>query len=200
MDEAAYKQQIERLQAKIMHLERQVHHDDLTNILNRRGLMQILEAFIGEVQFQLKNPDRRQFLSIKSFSILFLDIDFFKKINDTHGHAAGDDVLQKVADTIRTTLRGIDVVGRYGGEEIIVGLVGADSHAAKKIAEDLRTRIAELTFGGPGQEFRVTTSIGVASLEDDLGLDELIKRADQAMYEAKQSGRNNVQIYRADAA
>jgi diguanylate cyclase (GGDEF)-like protein len=191
----AYKAQIERLKRRVAELEQQAHTDELTSIMNRRGLMQMLTAFTQEVDFQLKNPDRRQFLIIKSLSILFVDVDDFKKINDQYGHGIGDKVLCEIAASIRGSLRGIDVVGRYGGEEIVVGLIGADLDRAAKIAEDLRRKIEALRFDGEADGLGVTASFGVASMAAGLSLEELLGRADAALSSAKANGKNRVELH-----
>ncbi len=191
----AYKAQIERLKRRVAELEQQVQTDELMGVLNRRGLMQVLNTFVREVEFQLKNPDRRQFLIIKSLSILFVDVDNFKQINDQYGHGLGDIVLREIATVIRDSLRGIDVVGRYGGEEIVVGLVGAHVEAAVKIAEDLRSRIAALEFPGEISALRVTASFGVAAMEPGATLDELLANADKALRRAKENGKDRIEVY-----
>lgn len=191
----AYKQQVERLKKRVAELELQVHTDELTNVLNRRGLMHLLKAYVAEVDFQLRNPDRRQFITIKSLSLVFVDIDFLKKVNDTYGHAAGDAVLHAVATTFRDSLRGIDVVGRYGGEEIIIGLVGADLERATRIADDLRARVEGLKFTEVSPELRVTASFGIAAMEAGKTIEQLFEEADAALYRAKADGRNRVEVH-----
>jgi len=194
-NEEYYKRQIERLNTKIRELEGKIAVDDLTKILSRRGLEDALKIFTNEVDYQLKNPDRRQLLSIKSLSVLFIDIDHFKQVNDTYGHKAGDVVLQQLAATVRNSLRGIDVVGRYGGEEIVVGLIGAEVQHAQQIAEDLRTKIATHTIELDDDKVQVTVSIGVATMKPGLALHDLLDNADKALYQAKNSGRNRVEVY-----
>lgn len=193
--EEVYKAQIERLKRRVAELEQQVDTDELTSIMNRRGLMQMLTAFTREVDFQLKNPDRRQFLIIKSFSVVFVDVDNFKQINDQYGHAVGDEVLRDIATAIRASLRGIDVVGRYGGEEIVVGLVGADLERATKIAEDLRAKVEALSFQGSAAGLKVTASFGVASMAPGVSVDDLLGRADSALSLAKANGKNRVELH-----
>lgn len=195
MDEAQYKRQIERLKKRIQELEGQVLTDELTNVLSRRGLLDLLKVFVGEVDYQLKNPDRRQLLSIKSLSILYVDIDHFKQVNDTYGHGTGDEVLKQVSALIRDSLRGIDVVGRYGGEEILVGLIGADIEHAQQIAQNLRVKIEQLEVTSGTNTVRVTASFGVASMEAGLSLERLLVHADKVLYRAKANGRNRVEVY-----
>ncbi len=186
---------IQKLKQRIVVLEGQLRTDELTRVLNRRGLMEYLDTIVNEVRFQLKHPERRRFLLIKSFSLVFVDLDYFKKINDTYGHQMGDQVLRQVTALIQDELRGVDIVGRYGGEEIIIGLVGADEQAASQIADSIRQKISKLEFRHEDEVFQVTASFGVASLSNDTSLKEVIARADQAVYRAKNLGRNRVVSY-----
>lgn len=192
-DELAKKdKQIKLLQSEISELRTQINTDELTQILNRRGLMAYLAAIAREVSFQLKNPGLRRSVVIKALSIIMIDIDHFKAINDNYGHQAGDAVLQGVAAVIDDFVRGIDIVGRYGGEEIMVGLVGAESKDAHRIAEDLRVKIEEHEFFHDQHKIRLTASFGVATLLAGQKLNELIAQADAALYKAKKDGRNRV--------
>jgi diguanylate cyclase (GGDEF)-like protein len=155
--------------------------DDLTHVLGRSSLMERLaRAF---------DRGRRD---DSPFSALFVDVDHFKAINDAHGHAAGDAVLRAIADVMTNELRPADVVGRYGGDEFVVGLPGADAAHARHVAERLRARVARADLGG----HRVTVSIGMASANPGDHLEHVIARADAAMYAAKAAGRNSVREYR----
>ncbi len=131
----------------------------------------------------------------KPLSCLALDIDHFKSVNDRFGHAIGDRVLQEVGGLLLSSLRGADIVGRYGGDEFFVGMPGCDIERGLAIADKLRSSIDErcsATFSDI-TTLRVTVSIGVATLPDGDGvLADLIEQADKALYEAKSSGRNRV--------
>lgn len=189
----SYKTRIADLQAQVQELQKRLVTDELTQILNRRGLMDYLEAIANEVRFQQKHPDKRRSVVIKALSIIFIDIDHFKRINDTYGHDAGDDVLRQVADIIQDQVRQLDIVGRYGGEEIVVGLVGADRKNAMRIAEILRKAIEESEFAvAEKQDLHITASLGVAELIDEKTIAGVLKRADEALYRAKDEGRNRV--------
>ncbi len=189
---------IKKLKNRIVELEDQLRTDELTRILNRRGLMEYLDTMVNEVLFQFKHPDRRRFLIIKSFSLIFVDLDHFKSINDSYGHQMGDKVLRTVTTLVRDELRGVDIVGRYGGEEIIIGLIGANEDSATVIAEGIRKKIEMLNFEHDGRKFKVTASFGVSSLKAGMSLKSLISQADVAVYEAKETGRNKVVLYQSD--
>lgn len=186
------EKKVGQLEQLVVSLREQLFTDELTAILNRKGLMALLKPLVSEVTFQLKNPERRKNVIIRALSLVFIDIDHFKRMNDTYGHQAGDLVLKAVTNILRRGVREIDIVGRYGGEELIVGLVGAGLNDAKEIAEQLRVKIAETPIRFRDQVIKVTASFGVATLTPDLDLEELIKRADEALYRAKNSGRNKV--------
>ena len=163
--------------------------DALTNVSNRRYVEQRMLEEIGRA--------RRQHYGI---SCMYLDIDYFKKINDIHGHQGGDEVLKETAKRIKAELRLSDTLGRFGGEEFVVLLVNTNHEDAKHVAERIRKSIANqaflLTMTGLCD---VTLSIGIATLSDDHNSGEieeaaktLLQRADEALYEAKEQGRNRV--------
>jgi len=131
-----------------------------------------------------------------SISVLMLDIDFFKRFNDTYGHACGDVVLQMVASVIQQNTRNQDMAARYGGEEFVVMLSDTPSKTAQKIAERIRNSIENLDILYDGQHLNLTISIGVAQYnpEIDTTAKNLVDRADKALYTSKQTGRNKVTI------
>ncbi|MBM4395203.1 MAG: GGDEF domain-containing protein, partial [Deltaproteobacteria bacterium] len=132
---------------------------------------------------------------------LMLDVDFFKRFNDTFGHPVGDEVLKTIAMTVRSQVRKVDLVGRYGGEEFVVALPGTSLDAAMDVAEKVRSTIRQLRFpvaDGDGEHLAV--SIGVASSSGaGLDADELIRHADVALLAAKTLGRDRVEAYREPA-
>jgi diguanylate cyclase (GGDEF)-like protein len=164
--------------------ERHAQTDPLTGVLNRRSLIERLDAACLRA--------RARGLPI---ALLFIDLDHFKEINDSFGHAAGDACLKKIIGPIQTELRQSDVIGRYGGEEFVVILSSADIAAAHPIAERIRNRVADVRVEGFGPPINLTCSIGVAT-SDTLGVwgEHLIAQADAAVYAAKRSGRNRVQV------
>ncbi|MBU3932025.1 MAG: GGDEF domain-containing protein [Proteobacteria bacterium] len=139
----------------------------------------------------------------RPLSALMLDIDHFKRVNDTHGHAGGDQVLRVLADCFRQNTRAIDIAGRYGGEEFALLLPEILHSESIQIAERLRQSMADLSIPiGPENghsslvDISITVSIGVAALsQDDQNLTDLLDRADQALYRAKDSGRNRVIVW-----
>ena len=164
--------------------ERRAQTDALTGVLNRRSLIERLEAACLRA--------RARNLPI---SLLFIDLDHFKDINDSYGHAAGDACLRAIVDPIQSELRQSDVIGRYGGEEFVVILSSADTAAAHPIAERILGRVASIRVEGFRVPIQLTCSIGVAG-SDMLGVwdEQLIARADAAVYAAKSAGRNRVQV------
>ena len=129
-------------------------------------------------------------------SVLMLDIDFFKKFNDTYGHACGDFVLQKVSRSIFDSIRGQDLAGRYGGEEFVVMLYNTDADAAMMVAERIRKNIAEQQLQYEGNTMSLTISIGVSVFDVDnpITAKELVEMADRALYQSKANGRNRVTL------
>jgi diguanylate cyclase (GGDEF)-like protein len=158
--------------------------DPLTGLQNRRSLFEL-----GRVEFS--RADRME----RDFSCMMLDLDHFKNINDTYGHPVGDQVLKEFAYRCKCSLREIDLVGRYGGEELIILLPETNRDVAMHVADRLRQSIAATPIQVNGNEIPITVSIGVATRDENTAhLETLIARADQAMYIAKHKGRNRVAI------
>ena len=164
--------------------ERRAQTDPLTGVLNRRSIVERLDAACSRA--------RARGLPI---ALLFIDLDHFKEINDTYGHAAGDACLRAIIGPMQAELRQSDVIGRYGGEEFVVILSSADGASARPIAQRILERVADVRVEGFGSPIRLTCSIGVAA-SDTLGVwgERLIARADDAVYAAKRTGRNRVQV------
>jgi two-component system, cell cycle response regulator len=157
--------------------------DALTGLYNRRYMESHVETLVE--QAVARN---------KPLAVLVLDIDYFKSINDGHGHDAGDDVLREFALRIRKSIRGLDLACRYGGEEFVVVMPETDMAVATMVAERLRRRIASEPFAIQKGErsIEVTISVGIAALGPNDNPAAIIKRADQALYRAKRDGRNRV--------
>lgn len=159
--------------------------DMLTGLPNRRH-------FLAQLEQEKARVSRAE---EKSAAVLMLDIDHFKKVNDTWGHAAGDQVLRHLATLMREDLRKIDTVGRLGGEEFAVILPGADSAAAEIFAERLRKQVAETPAQHGERSIPVTISIGVTEIKPlDVSAGDALTRADRALYRAKECGRNRVTV------
>lgn len=157
--------------------------DSLTGLANH-------EAIITELRNALKQPTQHN----RPVVAIMADIDFFKQVNDTHGHPVGDKVLIEVARRIRSALRDFDEIGRYGGEEFLLVLNGASLTTAKHVAERIRRHVAEQPINLQGVEVQTSISLGVADARDNDSIDTLLARADKALYQAKTSGRNCVVI------
>ncbi len=160
--------------------------DQLTGLYNRRYLASHLSAMFD-----------RAFWTGRQLALMILDIDHFKRINDTHGHDIGDKVIQEISERIKGSVRGIDLACRYGGEEFLVAMPDTDRNFAGIVAERLRTEIEQhkVPINGGREEIAVTVSIGISSTEEgpkDDSAQKLIKRADEALYAAKSGGRNRV--------
>jgi diguanylate cyclase len=167
------------------HIEIENGRDTLTRLLNRRFLSTVLAR---EIALHRRESD-------VTFSLLLLDIDHFKRINDEHGHDAGDAVLQQAATLVLASVRPSDFVFRYGGEEILVVLVESDLSIAAQAAENLRSRFDSTRFTLPnGSLVQATVSIGVAEHQGRPGYQSLLDSADEALYRAKNGGRNRVEI------
>jgi diguanylate cyclase (GGDEF)-like protein len=165
---------------EVARLMRLAETDPLTGTLNRRGLAEEL----GE----LPADDGRE------LSVVMVDVDHFKRINDQHGHVTGDQVLVSLASRLSTLVRPSDSVVRYGGEEFLLLLPGVTSAAALRIAERARAGIAVSQINDHEAGLRITVSMGVAERKSGESRDVLIRRADAALYAAKQAGRNRVVI------
>ncbi|MES2682390.1 MAG: GGDEF domain-containing protein [Pseudomonadota bacterium] len=170
----------ERLQNQ---LRRAAQDDALTNLLNRGG-------FNGLARRQLERCRH----SAKPASVLLMDLDHFKRVNDSHGHDAGDRLLCAFAETVRAQSRATDLVARYGGEEFCALLPGADHQAAVVIAERIRQQFAKVTVPVDDIALGTTVSIGVAEIAAAETVEAALLRADQALYAAKREGRNRVTL------
>lgn len=174
---------MKKIQLNAQTLESQASIDVLTGRLNRR-------AFFDVAVKEFERCQRYQ----HSLSVMMLDIDLFKQVNDTYGHATGDVVLRCLADCWFNSLRRVDVVGRIGGEEFAILLPGTSLDDAQLLAERLRQRTQELEIASPQGVLRVTVSIGIAKFDArDSHFAQTLERADAALYKAKHAGRNQVQ-------
>jgi diguanylate cyclase len=175
--------QVRSLEAELRRLSDEVGTDALTQIANRRGLMQAFEAEKGRLERD-GGP----------LAVGLLDIDNFKRLNDTLGHAAGDQALVALAQRVRQSLRPVDVVARFGGEEFVVLLPGTPVDEAQKALTRLQRLLSASLFMHDGKEVFVTFSAGVTSYRLGEKIEESLERADEALYEAKRTGKNRTCI------
>ncbi|MCB9894796.1 MAG: diguanylate cyclase [Planctomycetes bacterium] len=164
--------------------------DDLTGLMNRRRMIENIDEEMNRI--------RR---SGRAATLVMADIDLFKKVNDTHGHLAGDIVLQAVASELRHRLRSQDFIARWGGEEFLFMLPETEVTGAKIAAEKLREAMRALEIDCGKVKLKVTMTFGIAPLDPAIGIDESISHADDALYAGKQAGRDRVVVWeKADGA
>jgi two-component system, cell cycle response regulator len=159
-------------------------HDFLTRLLNR-----------AEILASLKRELSRSQRDGKPVAVLMADVDHFKNLNDTHGHGAGDAVLKEVAERLRADLRAYDLLGRYGGEEFLIVLPNCNLAVATRRADEIRRRVCKEAVVTPYATVPVTVSIGITACDwsPNLSVEEVLQQADQALYVAKERGRNCVE-------
>jgi two-component system cell cycle response regulator len=170
-----------RIAALVEESQRLATEDPLTGLMNRR-------AFASQMGIEVARCQRYRL----PLTLMLLDIDHFKSVNDTYGHAAGDQALAAVGAVLKRELREPDLEARWGGEELVVALTNTDLHGAAVVAERVKHAIEALRIDAADGAFGITASIGVAAFQAPEKLDDLIERADRAMYAAKRSGRNRV--------
>ncbi|CAH1198632.1 Diguanylate cyclase (GGDEF) domain-containing protein [Candidatus Nitrotoga sp. BS] len=175
--------EIEELRVESAKLLQKVATDQLTGVMSYSHVMEALESHVNSAA-----------KTGKTLCAMMIDLDFFKRVNDTHGHLVGDIVLRLTAERIKAAVRDFDMVGRFGGEEFTVILANADMALAMIIAERIRQDVAESPFHAKGHLIELTISIGVAMLRPGETREAILERADVALYEAKQEGRNRVVV------
>jgi diguanylate cyclase (GGDEF)-like protein len=182
-EKAELEQRTRKATQRVRRLRREATSDPLTDLHNRRHLDQVMKR---EISFAQREGH--------SVGVILVDLDRFKLVNDTFGHATGDAALCAVGEFLRSRLRVYDVACRFGGDEIVVVVPGADIAAARSLAEQLRAGIEQLVIGGPDADGpRLTASLGVAVFPDHGATPEaLLHTADTALYRAKAEGRNRV--------
>ena len=187
-DRKILEEKIKELEGEIHELEHDLIHDHLTGLKTRAFFEEEIRVYLEAIS-QNDKGKRKEWFGFKNISIVFFDIDHFKQVNDNHGHEKGDEVLKTVATAVKESLRSGDTAARWGGEEVVVSLLGANEEDAKAKANEIRQKIGELGFDGG---LAVTISAGVASVGKGESLEDLVKRADGALYNAKETGRNKV--------
>ena len=173
----------QKVQKRTAALEMLAKVDPLTNLYNRRGMTERMTTRI--------NRAHREHSRI---GLLWLDIDWFKEVNDTHGHAVGDEALKTVAKIIQTTIRSYDLAARWGGDEFLVLLQPADDHALAWLGERIRVAVAK--HGESEDKLTLSVSIGGSLSMEGQKIDLLLHNADKALYEAKAAGRNRFHAYK----
>ncbi len=169
------------MQERIRELEKLALVDSLTGLSNRKHLE-------GELSARFQEQDRYGL----TFGVLFIDIDYFKKINDSYGHEAGDSALKTIANTFKASTRSYDLFGRWGGEEFLGIIRNVDHGILKRVAERFRVLVEKTRVSNGNKTFSVTVSIGATMATPQDTAMALVQRADELMYKSKQEGRNRV--------
>jgi len=183
VDVTQMEEKIKSLEKELETAKKASREDALTKLYNKRGLDEFLEIREGEFK-RYKKP----------YSVVFFDIDFFKKVNDTYGHDAGDVVLKGFAQVFKKLARTVDIVGRYGGEEFLAILSETDHKGAKVFSEKVREKLEISRFMHDGKKLQVTISGGIAFREEYASVKLMLKAADEKLYKAKENGRNQIVV------
>lgn len=171
-------------------LEQMAITDSLTQVYNKGYILKRLDT---ELTRTIRYKEK--------ISVIMLDIDYFKKINDVYGHIAGDAILKKLSDKLTESVRDVDIVGRYGGEEFVIVCPNTSMSGATILAERIRENVQNTLFQAGGTDIRITVSLGLSSLSsqtdasDDFSSVKLLEEADLALYKAKSAGRNRVALF-----
>lgn len=178
---AALRAEIEERKSAELRLEKAATSDFLTGLLNRPAMLRLLEQESGRVH-----------RTTEPYAVALADLDHFKPINDRYGHAVGDQALTRIADLLRSSLRRQDAICRWGGDELLIFLPETSLAGAAEAAEKIRHRLTEVPLLVGGEQLHLSVSIGVAEAARDEAVTEVVRRADEALYRAKQAGRNRV--------
>tara|TARA_B100001059_G_scaffold150234_1_gene150131 strand:- start:1596 stop:2567 length:972 start_codon:yes stop_codon:yes gene_type:complete len=181
----ALQQEVEHRKSLEAQLRRLAERDTLTELDTRSHFIKRAEALL-----------ERALRENSAFCLLMIDVDHFKQINDTWGHTRGDEVLKQVAKTIRQSLRRVDVVGRFGGEEFIVAMPNTHHKEAVTLAQRLTANVNTIELPSPLNQVSVSITVGIALKSNERSLDLLIQRADEMLYKGKRNGRNRVELAR----
>ncbi len=163
-------------------LRREASHDSLTGLWNHKVILEIMQR-------ELLRAERDR----QPVGVIMIDVDHFKAINDSRGHAAGDDVLRIIASGIAAMVRPYDSVGRYGGEEFLIVAPGCGAGEVWELAERVRTHVSSCSIMAGGSHVKVTLSLGLATGEAAADMEKVLRASDAAMYQAKRAGRNRVE-------
>jgi diguanylate cyclase (GGDEF)-like protein/PAS domain S-box-containing protein len=172
-----------RIQSRVRQLEKLAFIDQLTNLQNRR----FIEVRLRQILELLREFNR-------DAGILMIDIDLFKRVNDSYGHDVGDEALRLVAHTLQRSVRAVDIVGRWGGEEFVVIASDVDADKLHLIAERCRNSVAEAVLSANQERYQVTVSIGATLMSEKDSVASVIKRADELLYKSKAAGRKRTTV------
>jgi diguanylate cyclase len=188
-DLSCARYQLEEQAQELDHARKEARTDALSGTFNRKAFDETLEYLLSKMR---RDND--------SFSLVLCDIDRFKWVNDTHGHAAGDKVVSVVGETLKDSVRGDDYVARYGGDEFAILLRHATGEQCALVAQRICERIARMNFdaGTTGERCAVTLSMGLATAQQGESSQSLLERADRALYESKHQGRNQLHAWKAE--
>jgi diguanylate cyclase (GGDEF)-like protein len=175
-------QKVHQLEKELQEANKESKEDFLTKLYNKRALDEFLS--IKEAEFKRYN---------RNYTIVMFDIDFFKKVNDTYGHEAGDAVLSAFGKILKKDCREVDVVGRFGGEEFMAILSETDTKGGAVFADKVRQHVQKARFVYRKKRIEVTVSAGVAERKKHISLEATINSADEYLYQAKKNGRNRVE-------
>jgi len=179
--------EIDDLKVEIAKLQKLAFCDHLTGLYNRAGFEHFALPTLENVGIFLQQPKKRKNYLIKCFSLVLIDLDGLKNLNDKFGHLTGDAVLANLGLVIQQNIRSADVVARWGGDEFVLALPGCSANSASQV-----TRKISLALKNSSQQPRATFSAGIAELKMVESFQELFERADKALYEAKKSGKNKI--------
>lgn len=182
-----------QLKGLLSRLQQQAITDSLTGIFNREA---VLNRATEELSRMLRNKEKN---TDNSFGLIMVDLDHFKKVNDTYGHLAGDEVLREMSRRVQSCLRKYEIFGRYGGEEFLIILPDTDDKGSRAVAERIRCELIKSPFVAGEDEIPITASFGVTCCQDPAeGVNSALQRADDALYQAKAEGRNRIICARAE--
>lgn len=196
-DVTALKKEIKDLKKQLASVERErqkfqqlAERDFLTGLYNRHGFVREVDRFLAQMKADRKLGRKRRAVVVRAISIIFIDVDDLKHVNDTFGHKKGDKYLHSIARVLSSQVRDIDIVGRWGGDEFIIALVNATDEETLEVAHKLHAKIRKLSLGKAVSDFVCSASFGLISTDGsrqhpNYGLHDLIEKADKAMYEAK---------------
>jgi diguanylate cyclase (GGDEF)-like protein len=179
----AFERRRHRLDAAMQKLADLAMRDDLTGLYNRRYIMEVLAR-------QKALADRGHV----GFTLCYCDLDHFKRVNDRFGHQRGDDVLREFGSLADQVVRSVDFVARFGGEEFLLVLVDADAEETRRVASRLGDRTRTLTVDAHHPDYRLSVSVGIAEFRPGETIEDVIQRADRALYQAKSSGRDLIVV------